>query len=384
MLRPASPSRAVLVAFALLLPVAATAQRARPAAFDVAPVGVERAMANFARLRPATQRQVIADLAKAVAELPATPWTTAAELGAEVRVTPRRERSRERQLGGGSETAAGARPLTTSLPVPTRVTWRFGARRFEAVPACASRDAEAERVAALDALCRGEDLELGSAFAALLARMDVERGFDDVAGLLETWRNGEESMYEALDRTAGSGEAVFHYDVMIDDFVRHCVPADHPDRRNFIASRDAARGGFQRAFTAWCGRRSTLEMVALACLLGPDTPLPGRLARYEQVEPGSHSMRELVELIVIAHRGDVRAACDAIVAEFAPLTTAPWQADREGWRAVLAAYRRIEPQLLADGRSTFEQLAASRATRRELRAERARIATEVAVLRLTR
>ena len=383
------PMHAALGLLAVALPVVAPSAQDQALTTTVAGAvhpGLDEVVERFARAGRRSREAAVEDVAAAVAAVGAGPFTPAAVIAGtlDTDAAPRLRDRRTKDLGRGSETAAAARPLVDQLPWSTDVVYRFG---FGAVEALAdargrSRRANVARdVAALDALCAGGEPELDRAFAALLQRMDVERGFDRVAALLETWRNGDETIYEALDRTAGSGEGVFHYDAMIDDFVRTCVPSNHGDRRQFARSREDAYAGFRRAFEVWCGRRSTIEMVALACLLDPATPLPGRLARYENGGPGTHSLRELVELIVIAHDGDVLAACDAIVAEFPALDGEPWEGDRESWRAVVRAYEKVEPKLLAGTRSTFDQLADSRQARSHTRVARAMAAGRALVAR---
>ena len=62
--------------------------------------------------------------------------------------------------------------------------------------------------------------------------------------LLETWRNGSESFYHALDRTAGTEESVFFYDAMLGDFIKKKIESEKPNLSKQFT--DVARTAIKR------------------------------------------------------------------------------------------------------------------------------------------
>ena len=91
------------------------------------------------------------------------------------------------------------------------------------------------RVAELRALLRGFLPDQDLALASMLRELDHDRGADEFSSVLEEWRDGDESFYRALDRTAGTQDSVFFYDAMLGDFIARCVPEDSADREFFAA-----------------------------------------------------------------------------------------------------------------------------------------------------
>src|SRR6185503_21020214 len=96
---------------------------------------------------------------------------------------------------------------------------------------------------------------------------------------LHAWRNGDESFYEALDRTAGTKDAVFFYDAMLSDFRTQFGSGDagHTLGRGLQVAHDALHD----AFLAYRQYRGFREAVAWSLVLPPGRALPKRLQRYE-------------------------------------------------------------------------------------------------------
>ena len=241
----------------------------------------------------------------------------AAELALPERPAEKRRRAKPRTVG---KRRAAEAPV---FPLPEQVQYRFGARTLIALDAKnraltgALKKGRAPAAEDLGATTRIEALLLGAipetelALAEIERRLDVHDGADAYAGFLESWRNhgpnGEESFYEALDRTAGTEEEVFFYDAMLGDFVGRFAP-----RSGKAWPLQEQHDRNQRSFLAYRQYRGFVEAVAFALLTPPDVALPARLARYDysSVAPGLYSLRHQVDLMVAFADGDVAAVVD--------------------------------------------------------------------------
>lgn len=289
---------------------------------------------------------------------------------------PRRESTRE--VGrAADDPAAGSGALAGMLPFPASVHYRYGLRRvdpFEVEPRDArgrrvsrSKAAELLRIARLESLCGGHAPDLDRALAALLARLDDRLGIDAEARFLERWRDGSESFYEALDRTAGRMEGVFHYDAMLDEWVRELVPKGHPDRTRLAGGVEASLHGFQSAFQAYRSYRSVREAVALSLLLDPRDELPGRLVRFQENAQGAdHSSRECVEVVLGAHDGDLLAAVDAFLAAAPELPADLWTGEHRAWEGINGAFDQALQRVIGAGTHTTAVVQRHRVARRAI------------------
>ncbi len=231
-----------------------------------------------------------------------------------------RTRFKKRQV---SESRAPAGPRV--FPLPREIFYRFGNRAFEALDPDSKRVAAAlkkgeapaaEDLAAanrLDYLLRGCLPETELALAEIERRLDVQQGGDRLAQFLESWRNygpqGEESFYEALDRTAGTDEEVFFYDAMLAAFVGEF--AGEAGKR---WSRNEQHANHQQAFLTYRQYRGMIEATAFSLVLPQDLPLPARLARYDYgaVAEGLFSLRHEIDLLAVLHDGDAERVVEEV------------------------------------------------------------------------
>ena len=59
-------------------------------------------------------------------------------------------------------------------------------------------------------------------------------------------------------------------------------------------------------------------------MLHPDEPLPGPLSRYEAVSPGGYSIRQQIEMLLLAADYDAMQVVDWIVKSAPPMPDNPW------------------------------------------------------------
>mgnify|MGYP007018322522 CR=1 FL=1 len=229
---------------------------------------------------------------------------------------------------------------TAAWELPHTISYSFGIADFAPLPGKRSeRERAARRVPvelALMGMLPGADVAL----AEIEGRLDSDRSADKFGAFLESWRNGGESFYQALDRTAGTNEGVFFYDAMLGDFVNKVVGRKHPSAKPLKKSHDAAHDALHRAFLSYRQYRGFREAVAMAMILPPDVPFPGHLRRYEAKAVGTYSLREQVVMVLAAYDNDPMAVADLIVASAEPMPTPLWSAHYDpfgAWRSVFEA-----------------------------------------------
>ncbi|MBK8095954.1 MAG: hypothetical protein IPK26_02545 [Planctomycetes bacterium] len=341
---------------------------------------LEAAARVFAQLSEKDQKQVLAAVQSAVATI-----DSPARLGLQPFIERARLPGKPRlpattAKGQGSETAVTRTQGTLDgVPFPVGVAYQFGVGAVSPRPTQKGRAARAateQRTAELKSLLRGHPAFADLALAGLLQTLDTDRSVDTFAHLLETWRNGAESFYEALERTAGSSEGVFHYDAMFADWQKNCVPKNHPDRRRLQSSSDLACRGFQAAFKNYWRYRSQIEALAVTLLLDANEPLPDNLRRFEDKAGDDYSMRECMVLLLAAHGGDVAATVDACVAAMPRLPEPLWQGEQDGFTALQKLFATAMPKMLALAPSTDALLQRCRGDGQELRQRSARTAWE--------
>jgi hypothetical protein len=117
------------------------------------------------------------------------------------------------------------------------------------------------------------------------------------AAFLQSWRNGDESFYEGLDRTAGTKDSVFFFDAMLGDFRGLFAGGASDGGATLPGGPQQAHDALHDAFLAYRQYRGFREAVAHALVLPPDVPLPARLHRYEERVAGGYSLRQQVVMV---------------------------------------------------------------------------------------
>ncbi len=279
------------------------------------------------------------------------------------------------------------------FPLPKELVYRFGFRELmgideknRALNAALKRERAPtvdllEETVRLEALLEGTLPEAELAIAEIQRRLDIDPTADLYARFLETWRNwgpyGEESFYEALDRTAGTSEEVFFYDAMLGDFVSNFAPEVG---KRWALNKQHDRN--QQAFLAYRQYRGLVEAVSFTLVTPPDVEFPARLARYDygSVAEGLFSLRHQIDLLVECAEGDV----ERVVADLKTfLEKHPMPADLwtgyDPMTALRDEFRRVlDRRIVGTGRAADDLFRQQRDARTAL-AERIRAATERAI-----
>ncbi|MBK8100380.1 MAG: hypothetical protein IPK26_25055 [Planctomycetes bacterium] len=212
------------------------------------------------------------------------------------------------------------------------------------------------------------------AVAAMLQRLDQDHGGDAFAAFLQSWRNGDESFYEALDRTAGTADSVFFYDVMLGDFRTHFGKGK--DGATVDASLQAAHDALHEAFLAYRNYRAFREAVAWSLVLPPDVPLPPRLSRYEAKVEGSYSLRQQVLMVAAALDHDLAKVVAAVTDDAAALPRPLWRGKCDPHAAWAPKFTALQQTMIARAGSTDAFLQQAERERRELASQLARLGAE--------
>lgn len=283
----------------------------------------------FEKLGAAQQKRALAAVREAVGSIDDPHLRALRALAAEGTPAPATAAAPKR-----SKPASGIAP-PGAAPFPIRVEYLFGERRIRAVdePSRAVKPADELR-----ALLAGHPVDADRALAALLARLDGDRAADEFARFLESWRNGDESFYRALDRAAGTPEEVFFFDAMLGDFTAKFVrgkAAKGTAPKTLQQAHDALHDGF----LAYRQYRGVREAAALAVCLKPDAAFPANLARYAQAPAGSYSLRDEVEILLASGGQDPAAAIELIVSSARPLPQPLWSAPYDALAPFHQAFR---------------------------------------------
>lgn len=219
------------------------------------------------------------------------------------------------------------------------------------------------RVAQVRALLQGLPPDADLVVAGILQRLDQDHHADDLARFLEAWRNGEESFYEALDRTAGTKEAVFFFDAMLADFKNKVVHG--AEQIAAMRSLQEAHDALHRAFLAYRQYRALREALALTLVLPPDTALPQRLARYGN-DGGGYGPRELAWALVGVEDRSPTRFLDALVAKAPPLPDPLWGEAYQPWRTPQELFQEHMGEMIEQEHHTDAYIANEKAWRSEL------------------
>ena len=204
-----------------------------------------------------------------------------------------------------------------SAPITRQVRYVFGSRTLECLDdnnrdlekaigrGKAVGGAQLDRTARLEELIAGRLPETELLVANIQRELDSVRTWDEFAMLLDSWRHrtrdGDESFYHALDRTAGTDRALFFYDSMLDDFVERCG-----DKRLARAGHATQASAIHDAFLSFRRYRAFIEAVSWSLVLPPDEELPAGLERYDYaaVPAGSYSVRHVLDILLQHYDGD--------------------------------------------------------------------------------
>lgn len=319
MIEPAS-------AAALLLAIVAVA--GAPRAQGVATPRTDDPLAAFAQKKAPDQERIAAQVRAAVDSID-SPFAASLRACIGDAAVPVAARNQHLPQHKAKKTAA----VPLELPLPLTVKYGFGLGSIEPVAGDGVRSAGVQ--AALVGAMPGSDLAL----AALLRRLDHDTGADRFALFLESWRNGDESFYQALDRTAGTPQGVFFYDVMLGDFsAKFGVGGGATARR--ARGLQATHDALHDAFLAYRQYRAFREALAWSLVLPPQLPLPANLERYEQAPEGTYALRDQVQMVLAVEDFDVRKVADLVVASAAALPQPLWSAPYEpltAWHAIFEA-----------------------------------------------
>lgn len=320
----------------------------------------------FAKLPIARQQAAAADFLES---LPALPLGDALRTIAAAVDAPAKARQKAREAQHAKRTVEF--PLEDD-PLHRRLDYSFGLGSFEPRPG-AAKPGKAGDPLVLQQAVAGIVPDADKALAVLLKRLDRDTRGDDFAAFLHSWRNGAESFYEALDRTAGTKESVFFYDVMLGDFTA-CFGGKGEQR--LTGGLQKAHDALHDAFLAYRQYRGFREAVAWTLVLPPDTPLPSRLRRYEEKAPGGYSLRQQVLMVAAAFDGDLDQLIDTIAEDAPPLPQPIWAKAYDPYPPWNARFQSLQARMLERAGSTDEFLAAATKARTDLAKGIARLALD--------
>lgn len=146
------------------------------------------------------------------------------------------------------------------------------------------------------AMLRGLPPDLDLALAGAMAALDQSSAVDKFALFLESWRNGQESFYRALDRSAGTKEAVFYFDAMLGEFQARFAPKGTPGAEQ-LKSLKQLHDALHDAFLVYRQYRGLREAAACVAVFPPSLRLPKCLERYDSQRVG-YALRD--DLLILA------------------------------------------------------------------------------------
>ncbi|MFN3242677.1 MAG: hypothetical protein ACE37K_14335 [Planctomycetota bacterium] len=323
-------------------------------------------MAAFAELSPARQKKLVKEMRLAADAIEHVAFDAQRELLAQLRKA--KLANQKSKLGKTKESKKPAPKAPASWQLPAVVTYRYGLARIEPVLRTGGRNAlkAAELRVPTELLLLGMLPDADLVVAELQRQMDGDRSADPFMRFLELWRNGDESFYQALDRTAGTQDSVFFYDVMLGDYVKSFGKGKSAAAKHLASSLDAAHDALHDSFLSYRQYRAFREAVALSLVLPPDVQLPARLRRYETAAEGLYSLRDQVQMVLAANDHDPRAVTTLVRETAPPLPDPLWSSSYnpyDGWTKV---FQRAMPKMIADSGSTdaFLAKASKQATER--------------------
>ncbi len=267
----------------------------------------------------------------------------------------------------------GSFPLGEEIAFPLRSEYVFGLRQIrpvdqkKAAPGAFGPNDPVPGTTSEEfaALLDGMPPDLDLALAQCMRELDTDHGGNALGLFLESWRNGAESFYRALDRTAGTPEEVFYYDAMLGEFARRFAigpsVASMQAKKGLQQAHDALHDGF----LAYRQYRAMREAVALSLLLPPDAPLPKSLRRYGEAPAGQLSLRDEVEMVAGATHESFAAVVDLVRGSAKPLPSPMWAEPYEALVPFHAAFGKRSSEWLTEGLTAEQVIARRRDARRE-------------------
>ncbi len=308
--------------------------------------------ATFQHLPAASQQRVAAQIEQ---DLPASPFLRSLRVCIEDSGKPSSERTKHLAERHGKRVVAES---TMDTPMPMTVSYVFGFGTIEQLHTRTESKSESrkkgedvdrtaeERATSVHQALLGMAPGTDRALAALMHRLDHDPRGDQFAAFLHAWRNGDESFYEALDRTAGTKDSVFFYDAMLGDFTAQFGNGDAAATRALRSSLKAAHDALHDAFLAYRQYRGFREAVAWSLVLPPDRPLPQRLQRYEAAAAGSYSLRQQVVMVCHLFDDDLQRVVDEIVRTAPALGEPIWSSPYDPYPAWNALFATLLPAMI--------------------------------------
>jgi|GEM_PF-4940543 len=321
-------------------------------ALDLAQGGIEA----FTSKSAGSQKKLLTKMRAAADEAEGAHFDSMRALLADVRAAKRVHQ--KSKLGKTKKARKRAPDAIATWQLPTLVTYRYGLTCIEPVLQSGGRTAQqrAQRRAPAELLLLGMLPDADLIMADLQARMDHARSADGFMRFLELWRNGDESFYEALDRTAGTEDSVFFYDVMLGDYVNEFGKGKTEAAKQLAKSLDAAHDALHESFLSYRQYRAFREAVALSMVLPPDVPLPKQLQRYESKAQGLYSLRQQVMMVLAVNGYDPRTVAKLIAESAPPLPDPLWSAGYDPYPAWSAVFQRAMPEMIAASGDTTKFL----------------------------
>jgi hypothetical protein len=243
---------------------------------------------------------------------------------------------------------------------PAAATYRYGFARIEPTLHSGGRNEKLQklRCVPVELMLLGTLPDADLVVADVQARMDQDRSADDFMRFLELWRNGDESFYEALDRTAGTQDSVFFYDAMLGDYVSEFGRGKTEAAKQIKKSLAAAHDALHASFLRYRQYRAFREAVALSLVLPPDVPLPKNLNRYQEKGQGQYSLRQQVTMVLAVHGWDPRRVAALVTETARPLPAPLWSASYDPYPAWDQVFQGAMPEMISASGDTTKFLQA--------------------------
>ncbi|HZN38251.1 MAG TPA: hypothetical protein VFD82_05575 [Planctomycetota bacterium] len=313
----------------------------------------------------ATQKELVA--AKIAKELPESALLRSLRACVEKSTEPHAERCKRFAERHGKRVLYEA--PDTAMPHAVRYAFGLGVIERLQRSTATNPKAEAAEHAAEDLAVSVHQALLGiapgadRALARLMYKLDTDTRADEFAAFLHAWRNGDESFYEALDRTAGTKDSVFFYDAMLGDFRSQFGGGDGAPAMG--RGLKAAHDDLHDAFLAYRQYRGFREAVAWSLVLPPGRAMPKRLQRYETDVPGAYSLRQQVVMVCDLFDGDVERVIDEIVRSAPALPEPVWKGTYDPYPAWSTVFNTQLPRMIEASSTSDEFLARAVARRTE-------------------
>jgi hypothetical protein len=313
--------------------------------------------------KPADAQKKIADAIRKDLETLSDPWLDSVRAYAARAAASPKHKDPEVKLKAAPD---GSLTLAKELPFPIYQEYVFGARVFRAALGDdgKAKNTKTKKTEEIGAMLAGYPPDVDAALAACLADLNQDSSADDFALFLETWRNGDESFYRALDRTAGTKGGVFFFDAMIFDFTAKFVKTEKENAGDVKKSLQKSHDALHAGFLTYRQYRAMREAYALSLLLHPEAPLPTTLTRYEDAK-GKYSLRNHAEMLLAVSKGDFAPAIALLTSTSKPMPSPLWSANYEPLAPFFEAYAPKFEAINAAFVSPDKALAAYRARRDE-------------------